>query len=89
MNLDLIVFLSRDNLPRIKYGLYLINLNYKQSKGTYQVSLFVVRNTSVHFDSFGMEYIPQDVLNKIKDKFFSHNILRIIQSDYSIMCGFY
>ena len=29
------VFFSRDNLPRIKDGAYVINLNDKQSKGTH------------------------------------------------------
>ena len=43
---------------------------------------------AVHFDSFGIEYIPQEVLSKIKDKSTMHNILRI-QNDDSIMSGFY
>ena len=60
----------------------------KKSKGTHSVSLFIDRNTSVYFDSFGIEYIPQEVLNKIKDKSITHNIFRI-QGNESIMCGFY
>ena len=47
---------------------YRINLDGEQSKGTYRVSLFIHRNTAVYFDSFGIEYIPQGLLNKIKDK---------------------
>ena len=43
---------------------------------------------AVYFDSFGIQYIPQDVLNKIKDKSITCNIFRI-QSDDSIICGFY
>ena len=39
-------------------------------------------------DSFGIEYIPQEVLNKIRDKSITHNKFRI-ESDDSIMCGFY
>ena len=46
------------------------------------------RNTAVYFDSFGIEYIPQEVLNKIKDKSISRNKFRI-QDNQSIMCGFY
>ena len=79
---------SRNNLPRIKHGTYVINLNDKKSKGTHWVSLFIDRNTAVYFDSFGIEYIPQEVLNKIKDKSITHNIFRI-QDNESIMCGFY
>ena len=60
----------------------------KKSKGTQWVSLFIDRNTAVYFDSFGIEYIPQEVLNKIKDKSITHNIFRI-QDNESIMCGFY
>ena len=44
--------------------------------------------TALYNDSFGIEYIPQDVLNKTKDKFINHNIIRI-QSDDSVISGFY
>ena len=37
---------------------------------------------------FEIEYIPQEVLNKIKDKSITHKIFRI-QDNESIMCGFY
>ena len=52
------------------------------------VSLFIDRNTGVYFDSFGIEYIPQEVLNKIKVKSLTLNIFRM-QDGESIMCGFY
>ena len=48
----------------------------------------LTKNLTVHFDSFVIEYIPQEVLNKIKDKSITHNIFRI-QDTESIMCGFY
>ena len=51
MNLDLMVF-SRNNLPRIKDGLYAINHDDKNSKGTNWVSLFIDKNTTIYFDSF-------------------------------------
>ena len=41
------------------------------------VSLFTDRNTAVYFVSFGIEYIPQEVLNKIKDKSITPNIFRL------------
>ena len=44
---------------------------------------------SIHiFNSCGIEYISQEVLNKIKDKYITQNIIRI-QDDYSIICVFY
>ena len=52
------------------------------------ISLLNDKNTAVSFDSFGIEYIPLEVLNKIKDKSVTHNIFRIQDND-SIMCGFY
>ena len=79
---------SRSNLPRIKHGALVKNFDDKKSKGTYWISLFINRNTTLHLDSFGTEYIPQEVLNKIKDKSITHNIFRI-QDNKSIMCGFY
>ena len=65
-----------------------MNLDDKNSKGTHWVSLFIHRNVAVYFDSFGIEYIPQEVLNKIRDKSITHNIFTI-QDNESIMCGFY
>ena len=68
--------------------MYVINLDDKNSKGTHWVSLFIDRNVTIYFDSFGIEYIPLEVLNKIKDKSITPNIFRI-QDNESIMCGFY
>ena len=72
---------SRDNLPRIKDGAYVINLDDKKSKGTRWISLFIDRNKAVYFDSFGIEYIMQD-------KSITYNVFRIPDDD-SVMCGFY
>ena len=80
-SLDLMTFFSIINLPRIKDRAYV-------SKSKRWDSLFIDRNTAVYFDSFGIEYIPQEVLNKIKDKSITHNIFRI-QDIESIMCGFF
>ena len=48
---------SRNILPRLKDRAYAINLDYKKGKGTHWVSLFIDRNTTVYFDSFGIEYV--------------------------------
>ena len=69
-------------------GGYVINFNDKNSKGTQWVSLFISQNKDVSFDSFGIEYIPQEVLNKIKDKSITHNVFRILDNE-SVMGGFY
>ena len=43
----------------------MINLDVKESKEIHWVSLFIEVNTALYFDSFGIEYITQEVLNKI------------------------
>ena len=68
--------------------MFVINLDDENSKGTHWVSLFIYKNLAIYFDSFGIEYIPQEVINKIEDKSITHNIFRI-QDNESIMCGFY
>ena len=49
------------------------------------VSLFIDRNTASYFDSFGIEYIPQEVINKIRDNSVTHNIFGI-QGNDSVIC---
>ena len=66
----------------------MINLDDKQSKGTQWVSVFIDNNLAMYFDSFEVEYIPQQVQNKIKDKSIAHNIVRILDDNY-IMSRFY
>ena len=71
---------SRNNLARIKDGAYVISLDDKNSKGTYWVSLFINKNVAIYFDSFGIDYIPQEVLKKSKT-----NQLLTLYLEYKIM----
>ena len=68
--------------------MYAINLDDKNSKGTHWDSLFIEKKTQLynltHLE-FRIENIPQEVLNKIKDKSITHNIFRIQDNEY-IMC---
>ena len=77
----------RNNLDRTEYGAYVINLDDKSSKRTHCASWSFYRSLAVYFDSFGIEYIPLEVLNKFKDISIAHNIFRI-QDNESIMYGF-
>ena len=53
---------SRDNLPKIKDGAYIINLDEYSDIGTHWVALYVQNNNSVtYFDSFGVEHIPKEI----------------------------
>ena len=44
---------SRDDLPRIKDGAYIVNLDEYSDIGTYWVALWVQNNDVTYFDSFG------------------------------------
>ena len=78
---------SRNNLPRIKNGACVINLDYKNSKGTHWVSLFIDSNKAVYLYSFEV-LILKEVLNKIRGKSTTRSIIRI-QDNESIKCEFY
>ena len=68
---------SRDNLPKIKDGAYVINLDEYSDIGTHQIALYVLNNDVTYFDSFRVEHIPQEIKavidNKnLKDKYFQN-----------------
>ena len=50
---------SRNNLPKIKDGAYVINLDQFKSIGTHWIALYVNGNNATYFDSFGVEDIPK------------------------------
>ena len=61
MNQDLMVFFSRNNLP--KDGAYVIDLDQYADVGTHWIALFCNRNELVCFDSFGVEHLPEEIKN--------------------------
>ena len=81
---------SRDNLPKIKDGAYVINLDEYSNIGTHWVALYVSRaNDITYFDSFGVEHIPKEIKAFIDRPFsITTNIFRIKAYD-SIMCGYF
>ena len=65
---------SRDNLPKIKDGTYVINLDKYSDIGTHWVALYVHNNNNknnnnnnnnnnngTYFDSFGVEHITKEI----------------------------
>ena len=78
---------SRDNLPKIKDGTYIINLDEYSDIGTHCVALYVQNNNVTYFDSFGVKHIPKEIKAFIKNKNRITNIFRIQGYD-SIMCGY-
>ena len=45
---------SRDNLPKLKDGAYVINLDEYSDIGTHWVALYVQNNNATYFHSFGV-----------------------------------
>ena len=87
---------SRDNLPKIKDGTYVINLDEYSDIGTHWVALYINNNDVTYFDSFGVEHIPKEIkafINRpsssaLHNKNIITNIFRIQAYD-SIMCGYF
>ena len=80
------VVYSRDNLPKMKDGSYVINLDEYSGVGTHWIALYV-RNTDVtHSNTFGVEHILKEIRTFINNKNIKTNIFRIQAHDL-IMCG--
>ena len=80
---------SRDNLPRIKDGAYIINLDEQSDIGSHWVTLYAKNNDVTYFDSFGVEHIPKEIQKTfVGNKKIKTNIFRIQVYD-SIMCGYF
>ena len=59
---------SRNNLPKIKDGTYVINLDEYKSTGTHWIALYVNANNIVYFDNFGVEHIPKEIKKFIRNQ---------------------
>ena len=80
---------SRNYLPnKIKKGAYVINLDEYKNTGTHWVSLFVKANKVIYFDSFGIEYNPEENNKFIGNKKIKASIFRI-QAYHSTMCRYF
>ena len=64
---------SRNNLSKIKDGAYTKNLDEYESIGTHWIGLYVNDKNVTCFESFGVEYIPNEVR-----QFIENNIIRNI-----------
>ena len=81
---------SRDNLPKIKDGAYVTNLDGYSDIGTHWVALYVSRaNDITYFDFFGVVNIPKEIQTftgriwSIKINVFG------IEAYDSIICGYF
>ena len=80
---------SRDNLPEIKDGAYVINLGEYSDIGTHWVTSYVCKTDVTYFDSFGVEHISKEI-KAFTDRYLSitTNIFRMQAYD-SITRGYF
>ena len=71
-------------LKKIKDGTYTINLDEYADVDTYWIALFCKKNKIVYFNSFRVEYIPEEIKEFIRNKYIKANIFRV-QENNSIM----
>ena len=79
---------STDNLPKIKDGAYVINLDECSDVGIHWIALYVLNDDVMYFDSSGVEHIPKEIKAFIGNKNIKTNIFRIQAYD-AIMCGYF
>ena len=77
-----------DNLPKIKDGPYVTNLDKYTDIGTHWVALYVHNNDVTYFDFLGVEHIPKEIKDFINNKNITTNIFRIQAYD-SIICDYF
>ena len=72
MNQDLMVFFQGH-----KDGEYITNLDEYADVGTHWIALFCNGNEIFYFDSFGVEHVPQEIKEFIRNKNIKANIFRV------------
>ena len=87
---------SKYNLPKIKDGVYVTNLDGYSDIGTHWFALYVRNNYVTYFDSFGVEHIAKEIRTFIDHRSpsasHSKNIktnVFITQTYDSIMCEYF
>ena len=74
MNIKFNGVYSRNNLPKVKDDVYVINLDEYKSVGTQRIALYVNGNNgsvaynATYFHSFGVEDIPREIQKFIGNK---------------------
>ena len=79
---------SRNDLPKIKDGVYIIIPDKYKSIWTHWITLYVNGDGVTYFDSFGIENIPKEVKKFIGNKNLIIDIYRIEAND-SIVCKYF
>ena len=67
-NAKFYVVYSRNNLPKVKGGAYIINLDEYESIGIHLIAFYVNYNNVTYFDSFRVEHITKEIIKFIGNK---------------------
>ena len=79
---------SRNNLPKkINDETYAINLDEYADVCTYWVALFSSRSEIVYFDNFGVEHVPEEIKELIRNKNIIADFFQV-QANGSVICGY-
>ena len=80
---------SRNNLTgKIKYGAYVINLDYYSDNETHWIVLYALNDNVTYFDSFAVRHIPKEIKIFIEKSIVVTNSFRI-QAYSSVICGYF
>ena len=79
---------SRNNMPKIKDGAYVVNLDEYESIGIHWIALYVIAKNVIYFDRLGVEDIPKEIRKIIGNKNITTNIYRRQAYD-SIISGYF
>ena len=79
---------SRNNLPKIKDGIYVIKLDEHNLIDIHYIALYVNNNNATYFDSFEIKHIPKETKKFIGHINIMRNIYRIQPYDL-VICGYF
>ena len=79
---------SRDNLPKIKDGAYVINLDEYSDIGTHWIALYALNNNVTYFNKFSVEHMPIEIKIFIDKSIVVTSIFRI-QANDSVISGYF
>ena len=83
------VFYSRNNLPKIKDGAYVISFDKNESVGTHWIAFYMeTSNYSTYFENFDVKHIPKKIKTFLGNRGITTNTFRI-QTYKSIWCGYF
>ena len=75
-------------VKKIKDEAYVIKLDEYADVGTNWIALFCNRTEIFYFGSFGVEHVPEEIKDLVKNKNIIANIFRV-QANNLVMCGYF